>query len=178
MASEIYRHPSPRTPLERGHDEKCEFTDNMGESCDCEHDLGPYQAPNAYALPNAMQLLGWKAQDKARPNKGWTKVYGHHIIMLSRVKSGWQYKWYSHQMTMMSSPKFGTVPAALDHLWGTLAERIDESAKAFWDNGAMRSQLQTAGIVPRELGVKPPPAAVPGPLKHEVTDIMDQKGRE
>lgn len=160
MAFDIYEHPTVTDKFDRGHNKSCEYTNNLGVSCECD------RGDATYAIPEAMRLLGWKKQENAQPGKGWVRTYGPHIIMLSKVMSGWQYKWYSGQMSMMSSGHFGTLPAALDHLWGKLAELQDLSMKTSWEYAARTEQLRKAGIEPKELGKKTTdrPPGVPGPL--------------
>ena len=81
-------------------------------------------------------------------------------------------------MTILESGSFGTPIHAVDHLMGTLIGQVDWGVMNSWESAARKSQLESAGIEPKVMGVKlkPVPPAEPGPLKHEVTDIMNMEG--
>ena len=182
MAHEIYEHPEPRGKEEHGHDPECEYTNNFGESCACSDSHRTSRglpAPSSYDILNGMKLAGWKEDGRSR--EAWYRQYGPHHISLCRVKSGWQIRWDKQSgMTFLERSGFATITDAVNYFWGWVASRVDWSNKMSWEHGAMTGQLDQAGIEPRRLGVKPSvrPPGVPGPLKHEVTNIMDQKGRE
>ena len=182
MAHETYEHPEPRGPREHGHDDRCEYTNNLGESCECDKDpSNQWGQAGRYQLLHTMKLMGWKPDNGSRPGGSWHRQYGPHHISLTRVKSGWSLRWDKQGgMTFLERGGFATITEAVEYFWGWTAERVDWSNKISWEHGAMTVQLNKAGIDPRRLGVKPTPIgpAVPGPLKHEVVDIMDQKGRD
>jgi hypothetical protein len=180
MADQIYRHPQPSGKEEHGHDEACEFTNNMGESCHCSDKTSTSRglpAPTRYDVINAMKFAGWEKTEKQE--ESWHQQHGPHFIQLSRVKSGWALRWDKQGgMTFMERSGFGTITDAVNYFGGWVAERVDESNHYSWEHMAMTQQLKDVGIEPRRLGVKPSPRPpdVPGPLKHEVTAIMDEKG--
>jgi len=183
MADQIYRHPQPRGKEEHGHDAECEFVNNMGPSCACSDSHRTSRglpAPSSYDILNGMKLAGWKESGQRRGGEEWYRRYGPHCIQLSRVKSGWSLRWDKQGgMTFMERGGFGTITDAVKYFWGWVAERVDESNHYSWEHMAMTQQLKNAGIEPKRLTKPPEPiVAVTGPLKHEVTDIMDQKGRE
>lgn len=170
MAFEIYQHPLHGTKEERGHDERCEFVNNSSPSCDCDYHFGG----NQYVMPNALKLMGWKA-DPSMERDAWYRTYGPHNLSICKVVSGWQYLWVRGMMTMHQQGSFGTPVFALDHLMGVFATQMDWFQKISWEHAWMKNELDKLGIRPREFMEPPPPAstAKPGPLRHEVTAIMD-----
>jgi hypothetical protein len=181
MAHEIYQHPEPRGKEEHGHDAECEFVNNLGPPCGCSDSHRTSRglpAPSSYDIHNGMKLAGWKAS--RRGGESWHREYGPHVIQLSRVNSGWSLRWDKQSgMTFMERGGFGTITDAINYFWGWVANRVDWSSNISWEHSAMTQQLKDAGIEPRSLTKPPQPiTAVPGPLKHEVTALMDLEDPE
>lgn len=178
MAHEVYRHRQPVGKEEHGHSEQCEYVNNHGPACECSDDPA---GPNRYDVAKAMKFNGWKHDSTfPRPENAWYREHGPHCIQLTRLISGWQLRWdKKNGLTYMERGSFATLTDALNYFWDWMAERVDESSKVAWEHGAMKNQLEQAGIEPRRLGVHPQPTTTrPGLLKHQVTAIMDERGGE
>lgn len=163
MAMEIYEHKE-----DRGHRESCKYSNNFGNSCDCQEDLNGWQV-------EAMEMMGWEMDERSSFGASFYRSFDKHIITVAHCKNGWQLRWEKGPgFTYLETAGFGTIEALMSDFWGNQATRMDQFSKVSWEHGAMRNQLEQAGIEPRELGKKQKlTTGVPGPLKHEVTAIMD-----
>ena len=172
MVREIYRNPNSYEVF--GHSSNCQFVNMQGPTCVCD----PNPAINTI---RAMTMMGWKLDKRSGEGRSYLRCFGKHIILVSCLIDGWQIRWeLGPGGTLMEKRGFATIGHLMTWFWGDGAERFEEMMKTSWEHAAMRNQLKGAGIEPRELGKKPKPMepAVKSTLKHEVTNIMDQKGRE
>lgn len=177
MAPTIYQHPNDKEL--RGHLESCRHTSNHSAPCGCDTDP-------PYNTLRTMQAMGWKLDERTDDGIAFTSYYrnfGPHIITVAHCVGGWQLRWEKGPgFTCLEEGNFATIGHLMAHIWGGFAQRFDEFIVMSWEYAARTQQLKDAGIEPREFGKKPKPTdkmeMVPGPLKHEVTGIMDQKGKE
>lgn len=136
MALKLYIHPQNTGKGWRGHFEDCKFTTNMGPSCECEYS-------QKTALVQSMKMLGWSQAKFSPLGTSFMRKYGDHFITVSRVISGWGYRWERGPgMTLLESGGFGTIGSCLTHFWGTMAERMDEYLATSIENSKLRNKKE------------------------------------
>ena len=120
-----------------GHRHDCQYVGNSGPPCVCD---GIGNAEIRARVITVMKYTGWEL-DTRGAGTSFTRTIGDHLIMVSKVISGWQYKWCrTPTWTITEEGSFGTVQACVNDLWKKVAGIYDRVHEFDRQNAGQRSK--------------------------------------